>query len=179
MSSIDALVTAWIARGWLALLAFTAAVLVVAALRKPCRRLFGTERAFQLWLLPLLAVLASQLPHAPGAERTTLSAMVYAITSAGAALPAADVSGAEFGWRGGLALLWFAGVALAMLTGMLAQWRYGQRLSDAMPLLVPSSRWPVLLAAVPVSVRRWSVRGGTASCSPAISNDATTRSSRN
>lgn len=52
MSSIDALVTAWTARGWLALLAFTAAVLVVAALRKPCRRLFGTERAFQLWLLP-------------------------------------------------------------------------------------------------------------------------------
>lgn len=162
MSSIDALVTAWIARGWLALLAFTAAVLVVAALRKPCRRLFGTERAFQLWLLPPLAVLASQLPHAPGAERTTLSAMVYAITSAGAALPAADVSGAEFDWRGGLALLWFAGVALAMLTGMLAQWRYRQRLSDAMPLLVPSSRWPVLLAASasvgPAVVGAWRYR---------------------
>jgi beta-lactamase regulating signal transducer with metallopeptidase domain len=71
MSSIDALVTAWIARGWLALLAFTAAVLVVAALRKPCRRLFGTERAFQLWLLPPLAVLAAscRMRQGPSARR--------------------------------------------------------------------------------------------------------------
>ncbi|NMW25712.1 peptidase M56, partial [Rhodanobacter denitrificans] len=53
----------WLGRGWLLILAFTASVLMVAALRKPCRRLFGTERAFQLWLLPPLALLASQLPH--------------------------------------------------------------------------------------------------------------------
>jgi beta-lactamase regulating signal transducer with metallopeptidase domain len=53
----------WLGRGWLLVLAFTAAVLVAALLRRPCRRLFGAERAFQLWLLPPLAMLASQLPH--------------------------------------------------------------------------------------------------------------------
>src|SRR6185312_541696 len=113
MSSIDALMAVWASHGWLALLAFTVAVMIVAALRRPCRRLFGTERAFQLWLLPPLAVLASQLPHAAGAERTTLLALVYAITSAGA--------------------------ALMVLLGLLAQWRYRQRLSGAKQLLVPSS----------------------------------------
>lgn len=162
MSSIDALIAVWASHGWLALLAFTVAVLVVAALRKPCRRLFGTERAFQLWLLPPLAVLASQLPHAAGAERTTLPALVYAITSAGAALPVPDASGAEFDWRGGLALVWLAGAAVMVLLGLLAQWRYRQRLSGAKQLLVPSSRWPVLLAASasvgPAVVGAWRCR---------------------
>ena len=147
MNSIDAPIAVWVSHGWLALLAFTVAVLVVAVLRGPCRRLFGTERAFQLWLLPPLAVLASQLPHAAVAERTALPALVYAITSAGASLPVADAGGAEFNWRGGLALVWFAGVALMVMLGLFAQWRYRQHLSGATKLLVPSSRWPVLLAA--------------------------------
>ena len=147
MNSIDAPIAVWASHGWLALLAFTVAVLVVAVLREPCRRLFGTERAFQLWLLPPLAVLASQLPHAAVAERTALPALVYAITSAGASLPVADAGGAEFNWRGGLALVWFAGVALMVMLGLFAQWRYRQHLSGATKLLVPSSRWPVLLAA--------------------------------
>ena len=137
----------WLARSWVLGLVFTVALLVVALLRKPCRRLFGTERAFQLWLLPPLAVLASQLPHAAVAERTALPALVYAITSAGASLPVADAGGAEFNWRGGLALVWFAGVALMVMLGLFAQWRYRQHLSGATKLLVPSSRWPVLLAA--------------------------------
>jgi beta-lactamase regulating signal transducer with metallopeptidase domain len=147
MNSIDAPIAVWVSHGWLALLAFTVAVLVVAVLREPCRRLFGTERAFQLWLLPPLAVLVSQLPHAAVAERTTLPALVYAITSAGASLPVADAGVAEFNWRGGLALVWFAGVALMVMLGLFAQWRYRQHLSGATKLLVPSSRWPVLLAA--------------------------------
>ena len=66
----------WLGRGWLLLLAFTVGVLLVAALRKPCRHLFGTERAFQLWLLPPLAMLASQLPHAALAPVTVFSTMV-------------------------------------------------------------------------------------------------------
>ena len=77
----------WLGRGWLLILAFTAAVLVVAALRKPCRRLFGTERAFQLWLLSPLALLASQLPHAVTAQASNLPPVVLAIASMPARLP--------------------------------------------------------------------------------------------
>ena len=55
----------WLGHGWLLLLAFSAAVLLAAALRRPCRRWFGTERAFQLWLLPPLAMLASQCTSRP------------------------------------------------------------------------------------------------------------------
>lgn len=64
MNDLDMLVAAWCRTGWMLLLVFTAAVLVVAALRKPLRKAFGAERAFLLWLLPALAVPASLLPHA-------------------------------------------------------------------------------------------------------------------
>jgi hypothetical protein len=38
MNSLESLAAAWAGRGWLALLAFTTAALIVAALRRPCRR---------------------------------------------------------------------------------------------------------------------------------------------
>ena len=81
LPGLASLAAVWVARGWMALLAFTAAVLLVAALRKPCQRWFGAERAFQLWLLPPLALLASQLPHA-AATSAPLPPLVYMITSA-------------------------------------------------------------------------------------------------
>ena len=67
----------WMGHCWLLLLAFTLAVLIVAALRRPCRHLFGTERAFLLWLLPPLAMLASQLPHTAAAPVAVLPPMVF------------------------------------------------------------------------------------------------------
>jgi beta-lactamase regulating signal transducer with metallopeptidase domain len=89
----------WLGRGWLLILAFTATVLMVAALRRPCRRLFGTERAFQLWLLPPLALLASQLPHAADAPSTVLPPVVFAIASAAATLPAYATAASALDWR--------------------------------------------------------------------------------
>ncbi|EIL96005.1 hypothetical protein UUA_18464, partial [Rhodanobacter thiooxydans LCS2] len=79
MNSIELGGIDWFGRGWLLILAFTAATLLVAILRRPCRRLFGAERAFQLWLLPPLAMLTSQLPHAAAAPIVALSPMVVAI----------------------------------------------------------------------------------------------------
>ena len=146
MNSLEALAVAWAARGWLALLAFTAAVLIVAALRKPCRRWFGAERAFQWWLLPPLAVLANQLPHA-AATPAPLPPLVYAITSVVAApLPQASNGVAGFDWRVGALLLWLAGSALVLAVAMRMQRRYRRRLRDATPLQA-SSRWPTLRAA--------------------------------
>ena len=43
-------------------LATGAAILIVAALRKPARRLAGARQAYGLWLLPLLALAAGLLP---------------------------------------------------------------------------------------------------------------------
>lgn len=146
MPGLEALAAAWAARGWLALLAFTAAVLFVAALRKPCRRGFGAERAFQLWLLPPLALLASQLPHAVVAT-TPLPPLVYTITSAmGTATPHASAAGG-FDGRVGALLLWLAGAAVVLVLAVLAQRRYRQRLRGAAPLMHMPSRRPVLRAA--------------------------------
>ncbi len=161
MSSIESLASAWAARGWLALLAFTAAVLIVAALRKPCRRAFGAERAFQLWLLPPLAVLASQWPHAAAAP-AALPPLVYAITSAvGAAhVPADAVAG--FDGRSGALLLWLTGVVLVFAFAVVAQRRYRARLRGATPLAVASMRRPVLRAVAadvgPALVGAWRSR---------------------
>lgn len=139
------LAAAWATRGWLALLAFTAAVLFVAALRKPCRRGFGAERAFQLWLLPPLVLLASQLPHVAAAS-AALPTLVYTITSAaGAVAPQARVANG-FNWRVGAMLLWLAGGAAVFALAALAQRAYRRRLRGATPMADARSRRPVLRA---------------------------------
>jgi len=139
------LAAAWAARGWLALLALTVAVLFVAALRKPCRRWFGAGRAFQLWLLPPLALLASQLPHAAAAS-APLAPLVYTITSAAGtvALQAGVASG--FDWRIGAMLLWLAGGAAVVALAALAQRAFRRRLRGATPMADARSRRPVLRA---------------------------------
>ena len=55
----------WLSHGWPLPLVLTVTVFLADALRKPCRRLFGAERDFQLWLLPPLAPLACQFLGRP------------------------------------------------------------------------------------------------------------------
>jgi beta-lactamase regulating signal transducer with metallopeptidase domain len=146
LSGFAPLAMVWAARGWLALLSFTAAMLVVAALRKPCRRWFGAGRAFQLWLLPPLALLASQLPHLAASSKP-LPPLVYTITAAaGAQVPQLEVPGGV-DWRGGALLLWLAGVVVVLVLAAMAQRRYRHRLRGAMPMDGMSSHRPVLRAA--------------------------------
>jgi beta-lactamase regulating signal transducer with metallopeptidase domain len=152
----------WLMRGWLLTLAFTAAVLVVAVLRKPCRRLFGTERAFQLWLLPPLTLLASQLPHAANVSNRTLPSLVYVIASAGDVLSsrAGELPGVD--WRHGIVPIWCAGMAIFLLLAVVAQWRYRRRLLGATPVSESRSRFPVLRATSadvgPALVGAWRIR---------------------
>ena len=134
----------WLGRGWLLILAFTASVLVVAALRKPCRRLFGTERAFQLWLLPPLALLASQLPHA--AQASSLPPVVLAIASVPATLPAHVPASGAIDWSMAMLWLWLAGSATVILLSIGAQRRYRRQLCGAMPVKGLALGWPVLRA---------------------------------
>lgn len=162
MNSIDSLAAAWAARGWLLILAFTAATLLVAALRKPCRRLLGAGRAFQLWLLPPLAMLASQLPHAASAPLLVLPPVVYTITSTAAALPAHDAAANGIDWRVATALLWLTGTLASLLLAAFAQARYRRRLRGAVPLSGLHARWPMLRADCadlgPAMVGAWRAR---------------------
>ena len=147
MNSIDLAGIDWLGRGWLLILAFTAAVLVVAPLRRPCRRLFGAECAFQLWLLLPLAMLASQLPHVAAEPITVLPPVVLTITSAAAAFPSHASGAMAIDWRASVVLVWLAGSVVTLLLSTLAQSRYRARLRGAMPVVDVSSRWPVLRAA--------------------------------
>lgn len=66
MSDLATLSATCVRLGWSCSLVFTAAVLAVAALRRPCRQWLGPRRGCALWLLPPLAMLASASPHAEG-----------------------------------------------------------------------------------------------------------------
>lgn len=146
LPGLESLAAAWAARGWLALLAFTAAALLVAALRRPCRRWFGAELAFHLWLLPPLALLASQLPHAAAAP-AALPPLVYTITSAvGTTASHADGAG-RFDWRAMALLLWLAGLAVVLAAAVSAQRRYRGHLRGAVSMAGASASRPVLRAA--------------------------------
>lgn len=146
MNSIELAGIDWIWRGWLLVLAFTATALVVAVLRKPCRHLFGTERAFQLWLLPPMAMLVSQLPHAADASHEGLPSMIYMITSVGGVLPAHASASTGMSWRTGIVLIWFSGVLISLVLAVFAQWRYRRCLLGATMMTDMPSRWPVLRA---------------------------------
>jgi len=146
MSSHELMTMDGLGRGWLLILAFTAAVLVVVVLRKPCRRWFGAEHAFQLWSLVPLAMLVSQLPHATSTSLTALPALVYMITSVAGVLPSHAGTSAGIGWRSLVMLAWCVGTAIALVSAVFAQWRYRNRLRGATSMTDVSSRWPVLRA---------------------------------
>lgn len=152
----------WLARSWLLVLAFTFATLCVAALRPTCRCVFGAERAFQLWLLPPLAMLASQLPHAASGAGLALPHLIFVITSAGNGWPVHASSRAGTDLTSGVALIWLAGAAASLALAGWRQRRYGARLRGAVRIGHPSARWPVLRAATsdvgPALVGAWRPR---------------------
>jgi beta-lactamase regulating signal transducer with metallopeptidase domain len=143
MSSLDG-----VSRLWLAQLAFTMAIVAVLALRRLCRRWFGAERAFQLWMLPPLAMLVSQLPHAT-ASTAAAPTLVYVIATAGGALPGAKHAQATGGAWSMILVAWGLGVAVVVLLGALAQLRYRRRMRGARPWREIASRWPVWIAVDP------------------------------
>lgn len=162
MNSLDLAGIDWLGSGWLLLLAFTTAVLVVSALRRPCRRLFGAARAFQLWLLPPLAMLVSQLPHAAAAGGGAFPQLVYVITSVVGGQPSHVDGRVDVGWRTAVVLVWCLGIAATLLMALFAQWRYRRHLTDAVLMSAVSSPWPVLRAGTthvgPALVGAWRTR---------------------
>jgi beta-lactamase regulating signal transducer with metallopeptidase domain len=147
MNSLDVLVATWCRVAWTLLLVFTAAVLVVAALRKPCRRAFGAERAFLLWLIPPVAMLASLLPHAATPASPLPPIIISIVTLHGATASGVATSGAS-DWRLWMAASWLIGALVASLLAVYAQFRYRMKLRGAMRYEA-ASRWPVLRIADP------------------------------
>jgi beta-lactamase regulating signal transducer with metallopeptidase domain len=146
MNSLELAARELLPHGWLLLLAFSIATSMVALLRRPCRRLFGAERAFQLWLLPPLAMLASQLPHAARVVPAWPS-LVVRIAEAARALPATAPVASTIGWRVVLLLAWLIGMIGWSALGWRQQARYRRRLHGARRVPDASLRWPIWHAA--------------------------------
>src|SRR6185437_15062465 len=130
----------WVGHGWLLLLVFTVTVLLAGVLRKSCRRLFGTERAFQLWLLPPLAMLASQLPHAAVLADAGRQPAVFDYAAATIGLPSHMAHASSMDWRASVILLWLSGMMVSLLLGIVVQGRYRARLHGATPVDAEFSR---------------------------------------
>jgi bla regulator protein blaR1 len=117
-----------------AAIAFSAAILVVLALRPAVRKAFGAVMAYRLWVIAPLAVIASLLPQPVGASLPSLSvplpAFPVADTGAGGAPP--------FDW---LLVIWGAGVVAACLVIAVRQAQFMQALGkpsldeDGLPVL--------------------------------------------
>lgn len=120
MNAIDLL-----QRLWMASLAATAALAAVGLLRRSWRRAFGAEQACRLWWLPVLAVLASQLPH----PSTVMASPPVWLSLHWQDLPAAPVVATTVP-RMPLLLLaaWLAGAVLMLGWEGLRQYRFMRRL---------------------------------------------------
>lgn len=146
MSDLATLSATCVRLGWSCSLVFTAAVLAVAALRRPCRQWLGPRRACALWLLPPLAMLASASPHAEGSMSLWPSVVVNLVALPNSPLPAS--TGAPLvDWRSWVLLVWLAGFVAALLVAVRSQWRYRVRLRGSVHQETCFSRWPVMRAA--------------------------------
>ena len=161
MIRVEKLADACVDRGWWLLLTFTVTVLMVGVIRRTCRRVFGAERALQLWLLPPLAMLVTQLPQVARLS-STFPLAPGAFAWAAVALPVVAPSANSFGLHAGLLMLWLVGMVAALGLALQAQRRFRSRLRGAAIVDGADSRWPVLRAAHvdigPALVGAWRVR---------------------
>jgi beta-lactamase regulating signal transducer with metallopeptidase domain len=139
----DSFVSTWLGHGWLLLVSFSVALPAVFALRRPFRRLFGAQRAFQLWLLPPLLMIASQLPHAAGPIDASWSTVISMLTTADGAEPERIYHGSIVDWRAASVLVWLAGGLVCLAVAARAQRRYLGLMKGAVPAPAISSHYPV------------------------------------
>lgn len=111
------------------LLVGTAALLLIAAVRKPVRHRFGARAAYALWLALPLAALATLLP-APAAPVVTASTL-GSIANIGHASVGIEHATAfnPLPWL----LIWTGGVLLSLLWTMQQQRRFQHDLGDLQP----------------------------------------------
>jgi len=111
--------TAWVIE---ALVASSALMLLVLALRGPVARRFGAQAAYLLWALPVLRLMLPRMPEpvrvpmAAVPVHIDLSALMATAGAAPDAAPAPPVEAvvAPFSWSATLLVLWLAGAAVYM-----------------------------------------------------------------
>jgi len=116
---------------WEALLALTLGLSLVLMARGACRRWLGAETAFQLWWLPWVLVLASQLPHPIKAAPAVLPSVVVTVTSAASNWQPAAATPSAWSWQTVLPGLWLLGTAWLVARMVVAQRLYRRQLTDA------------------------------------------------
>lgn len=108
---------------------FTLGLVLVLALRKPARRLFGAGPAFTLWLLPLMLAVLPWLPTLPSAWSITPTLLVMPTTQTFAAQ--VGQTAATQHWP---QLLWLIGALTCLLRLMI---HYGRLLKQSCRLPPP------------------------------------------
>lgn len=147
MNSLESLAAVWLEHAGKVFLVFTAGMLLVALLRRPCRSLFGAGRAFQLWSLVPLMLLACELPQAQKVGRPALTTVFLRLAPDAAPMHAPAMASPGIHWPLALCLLWSVGALLLMLLGAVAQARYQRRLRDAVRVEQAGARWPIWRAS--------------------------------
>lgn len=117
------------------LIDLSAGLLLVLALRKPARKLFGAGPAFTLWLWPVLLGALPWLPTLPARWQLLAPVIVLPGALASPALPGAAVAG-DVPWMA----LWLVGAALALLRLALAYARLRRRCRPLPPELLAHCR---------------------------------------
>ncbi|HEY9132225.1 MAG TPA: M56 family metallopeptidase [Dyella sp.] len=141
MSSLEAALSLL----WLTTLSFSFGLLTVACLRRPVRRRFGAGSAYLLWVLPLLAVLVSLLPHPIHMRSQPLPPMVLTVV-AGDAIAEMPGASSDRLLIVGLMSVWMLGVVLSASLAIARQRRFQLALRTARPFSGASLAWPVWLA---------------------------------
>lgn len=117
------------------LIDLSAGLLLVLALRKPARRLFGAGPAFTLWLWPALLGALPWLPALPARWQLLEPVIVLPGTPASPASPGIVMAGG-LPWMA----LWLAGTALALLRLVLAYARLRRGCRPLPPALLAHCR---------------------------------------
>jgi beta-lactamase regulating signal transducer with metallopeptidase domain len=145
MSSIEQIVAAHADRVWFLLLTFSVTVALVLALRRPCRKLFGPICAFQLWMMPVVALIVSQLPHKAALQFVQWRDVTQAFTPP--ANVVAQSAAVAVDWRLIALMVWVAGTLVRGVISVCKQSRYRQSLKGAVTIENTASRWPIMRAA--------------------------------
>lgn len=145
MNSLEALANAWVTHAVRLTWIFTLAAALVLVLRRPLRRVAGSEAGPLLWLLVPLALFAALAPH-PVASVEALPPVVVRIAGGGSWVAAPAPGGWAVPWRVLAMVAWFAGVLVVLAWVAHAQRRFLRRLSGARAIDVGGACRPVWLA---------------------------------
>jgi beta-lactamase regulating signal transducer with metallopeptidase domain len=145
MNSLEAVANAWVTHAVRLTWIFTLAAALVLALRRPLRRVAGSEAGPLLWLLVPLALFAALAPH-PVVSVEALPPVVVRIAGGGTWVAAPAPGGWAVPWRALAMAAWLAGALVVLARVVQAQRRFLRRLFGARAIDVAGAYRPVWLA---------------------------------